>query len=364
MPVDTVRTASPPDSELVLKFESLGDNCELGMVQRRVGVEPLGLFRFAGTPLRHLIRAMEAKFEGMADPEHVRLQPENGEYMIKLTKYDFIYHADAKVGEIDPERLHSQQVRTLAFLIRKFLEDLENPHKIMVFRQNEPLLANDLTDLRLALAAYGSATLLWVQHAQPGHPPNTVVRVDDRMMVGYVSRLALRERVPDLDVASWLAMLRKAYAVHRGAQLASMPPVRTDIVFGKGGNATGCTGSGWSKPEERFTWAIEDRSLLTIPHPGPAEDYWLELDTVPFVAPPGLPAQSLGVTVNGELIHVFDPLARDKVGCTVPGRLLDGREAVEIVLDHPRAATPRAVIGENDDRRLAAAFRHLSLTGH
>ena len=26
-------------------------------------------------------------------------EPENGEYMIKLTKYDFIYHAHAKIGE-------------------------------------------------------------------------------------------------------------------------------------------------------------------------------------------------------------------------------------------------------------------------
>ena len=62
-------------------------------MQRSVGAEPLGMFRFAGAPLRHLIRAMEARFEGMADPAHIRIQPENGEYMIKLTKYDFIYHA-------------------------------------------------------------------------------------------------------------------------------------------------------------------------------------------------------------------------------------------------------------------------------
>jgi hypothetical protein len=70
------------DAELLLQFESLGDNCELGLVQRRAGVEPLGLFRFAGAPLRHLIRALETRFAGMADPAHVRVQPENGEYMI------------------------------------------------------------------------------------------------------------------------------------------------------------------------------------------------------------------------------------------------------------------------------------------
>jgi hypothetical protein len=362
MPIDPVALSTLPDSELVLKFESLGDNCELGLVQRGAGVEPLGLFRFAGAPLRHLIEAMEARFEGMADPACIHVQPENGEYMVKLTKYDFVYHADVKIGRIDPEVLYKQQVRTVGFLVRKLLDDLENPSKIMVFRQNEPLSADDLTDLRLALAAYGPATLLWVQAARPGHPPNTVVRVDDRLMVGFVRRLASRDRVPDLDAESWLAMLRKAYALSMGIIPPDAPEQpRTDIVFGKGGNTAGCTGYGWSSPEDGYTWSIGDRSLLTIRNPGPADEFWLEFDVVPFLAPPVLPAQSMGVTVNGEPIHVFDPLLRGRVGCVVPGHHLQGLETVAIVLDHPKAAVPRALTGENDDRRLAVAFRSLSL---
>jgi hypothetical protein len=367
MTFDTVPEAALQDSELVLKFESLGDNCELGIVQRMAGVEPLGLFRFAGVPLRHLIRAMEARFEGMADPKHVRVRPENGEYMINLTKYDFVYHAYVKVGEADPEALHTQQVRTLGFLIRKLIADLENPTKIMVFRQNEPLLANDLIDLRVVLAAYGPAKLLWVQEARPGHPPGTVVVVDDRLMVGYVRRLAMRENVPDLDLASWLSLLRKAYAVHRDAAPAkpgaAKRTVRTDIGFGVAGNAAGCTGDGWSAPEDGFTWSIEDRSLLTIDSPGSANDFWLEMDVVPFVAPPSVVAQSLSIAVNGERVHGFDQLERGRVGCTVPARLLHGRNSVEIVFEHPKAASPRAVAGQSDDRRLAVAFYSLSLIG-
>jgi hypothetical protein len=363
MPIATA--SALPDSELVLKFESLGDNCELGLVQRRVGVEPLGLLRFAGAPLRHLIKALDARFDGIADPERIRIQPENDEYMVKLTKYDFLYHAEKKIGEADPELLHKQQIRTVGFLARKLLDDLENPTKIMVFRQNEPLTANDLIDLRMALAAHGPATLLWVQPAQPGHPPGSVVKVDDRLMVGYVTRLARREYVPDVDEASWLAMLRAAYTLHTGAgRDAAAAAARTEIVFGKGGNTGGCTGDGWSTPEDGFTWTIGTRSVLTLPNPGPASAFWLELDVVPFVAPPALPEQVLRVTVNGQLVHAFDPLARGIVGCVVPGTAFDGRDTVEIVFDHPNAAAPRLVAGENDDRKLAIAFRSLSLTGH
>ncbi len=249
MPTDTVALSNLSDAELALKFESLGDNCELGLVQRKVGVEPLGMFRFAGAPLRRLIHAMHCRFAGIADPASIRIQPENGEYMVKLAKYDFVYHADKKIGEIDPEILHQQQVRTIPFLVRKLLDDLENPTKIMVFRQNEALSADDLTDLRLALSAFGPTNLLWVQEARPGHPPNTVVKVDDRLMVGFVRSLASRDRVPDLDLKTWLTILRKAYALSLGINPLNPPPLpATEIVFGKQGNSGGCVGYG--SPQE------------------------------------------------------------------------------------------------------------------
>lgn len=367
MATDVIAGTGISDQELVLKFESLGDNCELGLVQRRVGVEPLGMFRFAGAPLRHLIRAMHARFEGMAIPDHVQVRPENGEYMVNLTKYDFVYHADVKVGQADPEVLQKQQVRTVGFLTRKLIDDLENPTKIMVFRQNEPVSANDLIDLRIALAGYGPATLLWVQAARPGHPPGSVVRIDDRLIVGHVSRLALREDVPDLDVASWLAMLRQAHAIHTGQ---GAPPVsdsgesRIVLTFGKDGNASAHTGYGWSAPENGFTWTVGERSLLTLgTPPTAAAGYWMEMDVAPFVAPPAVMAQVLRVTINGHAVHTFDPLSRGSVGCGVPGHVVQGSDKLEIVFEHPHAASPRAVAGEKDDRRLAVSFSRLSLAG-
>ena len=359
------------DRDLVLNFESLGDNCELGLVQRMAGAEPLGLLRFAGTPLRHLLRAMDARFAGIADPESVRLQPEHGEYMIRLTKYDFIYHADAKIGTVEPETLHRQHVRTVRFLADKLIGDLENPVKIMVFRQNEPLSATDLVDLRAALSRFGASTLLWVAEACPGHPPGTVDAIDSCFMVGYVRRLATRENVPDLDAASWLTVLRRAWALWPARQSGSAeatialpqaePAGRIDAVFGVDGNADRNAGFGWSKPENGFTWSIEDRSQLLLDAPPDASDYWLEMDVVPYTAPPSVPHQTLVVTVNGTEIHRFEPLARGMVGCSVPGALVRGRKKIDVLLEHPLAASPRDVAGEQDDRRLAIAFRRLSL---
>ncbi len=323
-------------------------------------MEPLGLFRFAGAPVRHLIRAMNARFEGMADPEHVRVQPENGEYMIKLTKYDFIYHAYVKIGEADPDELQKQQVRTVRFLIGKLISDLENPTKIMVFRQNEPLLANDLMDLRLALSAYGPSTLLWVQEARPGFPAGQVTVIDPHFMIGYVRRLARRDNVPNLDGQSWLTMLRNAHAACP-ATAEAPASARCELTFGREGNAAGATGEGWSAPETGYTWSIDDESHLTLPHPGEADYYVMAMDVVPYTAPPTLRQQILTIEINGETVQSFDPLPRGKVACIIPGRLLQGQDKVHMVLHHPLAASPSAVANQDDSRRLAVSFHTLSL---
>jgi hypothetical protein len=350
-----------------VQFESIGDNCELGLVQRKAGAEPLGLLRFAGAPLRHLLRGLNARFANIADPKHIRLIVENGEYMVKLTKYDFTYHAHVKIGEMDPEQLHRQQSRTVGFLARKLIADLEAGSKILVFRQNEPLSASDLIDLRIALSAYGPNILLWVQPAMPGHPPGSVDVVDERMMVGYVRRLAARANVPDLDFASWMQVLRRAHAIALHARdgrlprSAVEPPACTELTFGLEGNAASHLGSGWSGPEAGYQWAVGERSQVTVDVPAEADEYWLEMDVTPFIRPPLLPRQRLDVLVGGTLVHSFADLPRGEIGCVIPGHLVAGRPMIEIILDHPHAASPMLIAGEGDDRRLGVSFRRLAL---
>jgi hypothetical protein len=355
------------DRDLMLRFESIGDNCELGLVQRRAGAEPLGLLRFAGAPLRNLLRALNARFANIADPDHIRVNAENGEYMVKLTKYDFTFHAHVKVGDMDPDALYRQQCRTIGFLAEKLIADLESPSKILVFRQNEPLLASDLVDLRIALSAFGPSILLWVQEACPGHPPGSVEVADERMMVGYVRRLAKRDAVPNLDFGSWMQVLRRAHAISlhkRDGKLVSVPATRlprTELMFGIEGNAAPGLGQGWSGPEAGYQWAVGERSVLTIDVPGDADEYWLEMDVTPYIKPPLLLRQRLDVSIGGVRVHSFVSLPRGEVGCVVPGHIVAGRKAIEIVFDHPDAASPMLVAGEGDDRRLGVSFTRLTL---
>jgi len=87
------------------------------------------------------------------------------------------------------------------------------------------------------------------------------------------------------------------------------------------------------------------------------------MEVIPFHAQPHVPRQRLTVSVNGEPVHSFDPLPRGTVSCVVPGRLIAGRDTVEILFEHPDAARPCDVLAQDDTRRLAIAFRSVSLTG-
>src|SRR5216683_6255225 len=62
------RLAGLSARELMYRFASLGDNCEFGLVQRRCGAEPLGLFRFATIGPESLVQLLEAGLDDLLDP--------------------------------------------------------------------------------------------------------------------------------------------------------------------------------------------------------------------------------------------------------------------------------------------------------
>jgi hypothetical protein len=97
-----------PLAKLLMGFESLGDNCEFGLVQRIGGVEPLGLLRFAGihlpveVRLQRLIDGLIKGFEGVgsADSISVSLEgaPGRREYIVSESRYKLRYHTFISEG--------------------------------------------------------------------------------------------------------------------------------------------------------------------------------------------------------------------------------------------------------------------------
>lgn len=202
-----------PLQDLMLKFESLGQNCEFGLVQRQCKAEPLGLLRFSSTPLPKLLAALEAGFTGMGLPQTLQVEvSSNGrEFMISDTRFGFLYHAFVNTGAMSVEDLHAREVRRVPFLIRKLLEDLDAGEKIFVFKGMGAMEEEEVFPLAMAIRRYGPNTLLFINLADATHKPGTVEVRAPGFLVGYVDRFAPTENAADFQLAQWVRICREAY---------------------------------------------------------------------------------------------------------------------------------------------------------
>jgi hypothetical protein len=215
-----------PAVQFMLGFESLGDNCEFGLVQRRCGAEPLGLLRFSNIELEPLLRGLAAEFEGLAEREDLELtisEGERREYVLHASRYALTFHTFQYEGEIDAVELMAKQIARLRLLRRKLLEDLRLGEKIFVYKRNEVLHEHNVLPLHALLNRFAANTLLFVTPADAAHPPGTVERLMPGLLQGYVDRFAPSKNAHDLSLERWLAVCVNAFRLVRKAAGASVP---------------------------------------------------------------------------------------------------------------------------------------------
>jgi tetratricopeptide (TPR) repeat protein len=198
------------DGEVMMRFESLGENCEFGLVQRACGIEPLGLLRFASAPYDKLLPALRARFAGMGEAENIVIEPSNGEYMVHDRAFGFNFHAWALVADTTIEAVHAREVRRMPFLIRKLLDDLMAADKIFVFHAMRGLHIDQARAMATAMRAHGPLTLLWLELSDAEHPDATVERIEPGLIKGYLPRFAPGEDAKDFDLYAWVHVCRAA----------------------------------------------------------------------------------------------------------------------------------------------------------
>ncbi|MBY6241821.1 lipopolysaccharide assembly protein LapB [Methylosinus sp. Sm6] len=212
---------------LLLSFESLGHNCELGLVQRRFGAEPLGLLRFNRVEIGGLIEAAANRFDGMGAPGRTALTTHpNGEYFIEDRRWGLAMHTFIYKWSEDAERLHPKLCRRVAFLKDKLLADLAEGRKTFVF-SSSTLRFEQLLMLHSALASCGDVALL---HVRPIGAPSAgfprgeagrVIEARPRLFVGYLSRPGSNARGEwNVPFDEWLDICRATARLRGAAALA------------------------------------------------------------------------------------------------------------------------------------------------
>jgi hypothetical protein len=206
-------------AELANRFESIGDNCEFGLVQRRCDTEPLGLLRFSGSFSHDIVRGIDLEFAGIGDPADItpRLEGDAGkrEFMIHEKKYGLVYHTFVYEGERTPEVMRQQEATRLKFLRRKFLEELDAGEKIFIFKSTMPVPEAEILPLFMALNRKTSNTLLWVVPEEPGHPSGTVEVQMNGLLKAYIDRFAPGDNAHNFSFDAWIRLCVHAFLLNR-----------------------------------------------------------------------------------------------------------------------------------------------------
>ncbi len=202
-------------ADLITSFESLGDNCEFGTIQRLCGAEPQGLFRFSASTIDHIIDVIETEASHLYTDEDLELFLYDGhdEYMVKSRHYDdFVFHTQVSPSAVDRRSFAGKTGRRLEYLKGKLQEDLRLAEKVFVRKGQEN--ADKITRLHDALRRFGPNSLLWVVEAAPAHPAGTVEIVGDGLFRGYVSKFKDFGTSEPADLASWVKICQLAHRRH------------------------------------------------------------------------------------------------------------------------------------------------------
>ncbi len=208
---------------LMFQFESIGHNCEFGLVQRILKAEPLGLLRFGGIPPADLLRGLDCGFDGIDDPAQIAFDTEvnegRDEYVVRADRYAMRFHSFVSVADTPhAEMLHKMAVH-LSFLRRMFEEKLRGGETIFVLHHAACGSVAQVRPFLNVLRSWGPTALLFVT-AGTGEM-GSVDQVAADMFHGHIDRFMTQFDANEINAPAWLSICANTYRMWRETALLS-----------------------------------------------------------------------------------------------------------------------------------------------
>ena len=200
-------------SDLAERFESLGHNCEFGIVQRQLGAEPLGLLRFAGIALDRLLDALDQDFAGIGTDFGIRTHPfPNGalEYVVTDRRYQIDLHTTRTTETASKADIEAQYRVYFPFLAKHLRGHLAAGSHIHVFQRPGQLTHSQAVPLWNRLRARGPNALLYIDQ-EPDLPSGAVEQRGYGLFHGKLARMAPQNDVDNVDLPAWLSLLANTH---------------------------------------------------------------------------------------------------------------------------------------------------------
>lgn len=216
----------PTIGTVLTAFESLGDNCEFGLVQRFYRAEPLGLLRFNWTDYDQLLAALSSNFAVLDTPDCVRItRGADGELTGHVDAYRFFYHTHRYNTDIDIPAFEKAEAVRLRYLADILIETIEDGAKIFIRKGESAAELDKILRLHDCMKRIGDCTLLWVTVADGAHPAGTVEMIGTGLLRGYIERFAPYEAAARAMFDSWAEICSRAHQLVHPA--AWNPPRRS-----------------------------------------------------------------------------------------------------------------------------------------
>ncbi|MBM6582747.1 hypothetical protein ILT44_21305 [Microvirga sp. BT689] len=218
--VDTLAREQLVD-DYIGRLESLGDNCELGFVLRRLGYEKGGFFRWVSSTPQKVAQLIKSDFHNTYRFENLR--PRN-QKMVEDTSSGISYHSDMHsrlengswqfiADEQSRRAIHGKEIEKLSFLLERFRERLKAKNTLFIVKRNNGIPRDAIEDLVSALRTHNrSCQLLEIKLSTEVTPPGRVTRVSDNLQVGYISRFAPYDKSDQMEFDQWISVIRGGLA--------------------------------------------------------------------------------------------------------------------------------------------------------
>lgn len=213
-------------ADVASQFESLGGGsmnangwafgCEFGFWQRAVGIEPIGLLRWASIDPANLQRGLAAQFEGISDPHAISMRNNPvPDWCVTQDTYRILYdHTGLSRERLSKDQAASRMAAILGRLAERLIEELTAADKMFTYHTYDHIMPDaDVAALAAAVSRYGGATLFYVQTTPPDRPEFSAERKAANLIVGYIDRFAPRNGRIDCNPIGWEAVCRAALAL-------------------------------------------------------------------------------------------------------------------------------------------------------
>jgi hypothetical protein len=200
-------------------FESLGDDCEFGNVQRHFGSNKLGLFRFAATNIDGLIAAFDHGLDRLISGDTIEIVREHGEYHTRVAPYGMLFHTHVAASTATLDDIKAHEVRRLRLLARKCVEDLEEGHKIFVHK-SEKISVAKMLELASRLRRCGPNHLLCVPLTRDARRLGKLDVLSDALTLGHIDRFDWDMSKCSIEV--WESICLQAHALWQRPERMAM----------------------------------------------------------------------------------------------------------------------------------------------